>query len=552
MNTRDQTAEALWEEARELLAYGGQHRMLLRSLYRGEDSVFPRFATRAQGCEIVDESGRTYLDWSSAWGPAVLGYRHPAVEEAIEQQFEAGPTLPLIHPVELDVARAITELVPCADMVAFGKNGSDVTTAAVRLARAATGRDVILQCGFHGFHDWYTCTYNNVVGTPQVLREYVAPFPYDDLPALEALFDHFWGRVAAVVMEPVNMQLPSRGYLEGVRRLASAKGALLVFDELVTAFRLAPGGAQEFFGVEPDIVCLGKAMANGMPLSAVAGRREHMRHLPHVAYGMTFRGETLSLAAARATLGVIRDEGVPARLAEIGRAVRAGVTKLCAERDLRCTLAGPDARMSFMFEHQGGIRPDRLQTLFLQECAAHGVLTNGTLLPCFAHDDVAVERTLEAFGRAFDAVAELVHGSSAGEGGAALDGTRTMVARGFIDGMEETEQGLVTAGWLLVDDEVVDRVVLVARDGTVVRAEPVERQGVAEVYPDVAGARDSGWQAVLPRDPFRKAGLWEFELRALRGDAIVFTCTVGRKAREPGVPPPLEPPYEIKDGLLYI
>jgi glutamate-1-semialdehyde aminotransferase len=549
MSTRDQTAETLWEEARELLAYGGQHRMLLRSLYRGEDSVFPRFAIRAQGCEIVDESGRTYLDWSSAWGPAVLGYRHPAVEAAIEQQFEAGPTLPLIHPVELDVARAITELVPCAEMVAFGKNGSDVVTAAVRVARAATGRDVILQCGFHGFHDWYTCTYENVAGTPHVLRQYVESFPYNDMAALEHLFEVHKGEVAAVVMEPVNLQLPDRGYLENVKRLAAAKGALLVFDELVTAFRLAPGGAQELFGVEPDIACLGKAMANGMPLSAVVGRREHMRHLPHVAYGMTFRGETLSLAAARATLGVIRDEGVPARLAEIGRAVRAGVAQLCGERDLRCELTGPDARMTFVFEEQGGIRPDRLHTLFLQECAVQGVLTNGTLLPCFAHDDEAVERTLESFGRAFDVVADVVHGNPAG---AATEGTRTMVARGFIDGLAETEEGLVTAGWLLVDDEVVDRVVLVARDGTVVPADPVSREGVAQIYPDVADAKDSGWQAVLPRDPFRKAGLWEFELRALRGDAIVFTCAVARKARGADSLPALKPPYEVKDGLLYI
>jgi glutamate-1-semialdehyde aminotransferase len=549
MSVREQ--QGLWDEAHTLLAYGGQHRMLLRPLYRGEDTVFPRFALRAEGCEITDETGRTFTDWSSAWGPAILGYRHPAVEEAIQAQFEAGPTLPLLHPVELDVARALTEMVPCADMVAFGKNGSDVVTAAVRVARAATGREMILQCGFHGFHDWYTCMYENVAGTPQVLREFVEPFSYNDLPGLEALFDKHAGRVAAVVMEPVNMQIPSAGYLEGVLELAHAHGALLVFDELVTAFRLAPGGAQEMFGVEPDIACLGKAMANGMAVSAVVGRREHMRHLPHVAYGMTFRGETLSLAAARATLGVIRDEGVPEHLADVGRRVREAFDGLCAERDVRCGLTGPDARMTVVFESQGGVRPDRLQTLFLQECAARGVLTHGTLFPCFAHDDEAVARSLDAFAGALDEVARLIN-DEAPAPNAAGDGVRTLVARGFIGELAEMGDDLVTSGWLLVDDACVDAIELESSGGHVKSAERTEHAGVAAAYPDVADAVHSGWKAVLHSEDFRDDGIWEFELRGRRGDAVVFTCAVALKSRPDGSAAALQPPYDVSDGLLYI
>ena len=545
MSDRDR----LWEEARELLAYAGQHRVLLRSLYRGEEGVFPRFAVRAEGCEITDESGRTFIDWASAWGPVILGYRHPAVEEAIRAQLEAGPTLSLMHPVEVDVARALTEMVPCAEMAAFGKNGSDVVTAAVRIARATTGREMILQHGFHGFHDWYTCMYENVAGTPQVLRSLVEPFPYDDLEALEHLFERFSGQVAAVVMEPVNTRIPSPGYLEGVREMAHRHGALLVFDELVTAFRVAPGGAQEMFGVEPDLACLGKAMANGMPLSALVGKREYMRHLPHVAWGMTFRGETLSLAAACATLGVIRDEPVVEHIARVGRQVRAAFASMCAERGVRCELIGPDPRLTFLFEQQGGVRADRLHSLFLQECAANGLITSGTLLPSYAHDEDAVDRSLEAFGKALDAVAQAIESES--ESAVSANG-RTRVARGFIDGMQEHDDSLEVAGWLLVDDRCPEAIELVAPGGEVVTAEPVERTGVAESYPDVERAAQSGYRAVLPAEAFRADDCWDFELRARCDGEVVFTCAVGRRLRSNGGAPGLPAPYGVADGALYV
>jgi glutamate-1-semialdehyde 2,1-aminomutase len=538
---------AAWDEAHSLLAYGNQHRVLLRSLYRGEEGVFPRFAVRAQGCEITDETGRTFIDWANAWGPVLLGYRHPAVEQAIRDQLEAGPTMSLMHPVEVDVARALTEMVPCAEMVAFGKNGSDVTTAAVRIARAATGRELIVQCGFHGFHDWYTCLYENVAGTPAVLRELIEPFPYDDLDALAALLDEHQGQVAAIVMEPVNVLMPQPRYLERVRELAHLHGALLVFDEMVTAFRVANGGAQELFGVTPDVACLGKGMANGMPLSAVVGKAQFMRHLPHVAYGMTFRGETLSLAAARATMSVLRAEPVVEHLASVGARVRAAFAEMCERRGIAGALSGPDARLTFTFEGQGGVRADRLSTLFLQECALNGVLTTGTLLPSYAHDEEAVERSIAAFGRALDAIGGLIAGRSNGRPPA-----RMLATRGFIDGMVEHPDRLELAGWLLVDDRPPDEVVLVGLDGGTVRAQPVEREGVAAAYPDVEGAERSGWQATLPSAGFLREGTWDFELRALRGGEVVFTCAVGRRARPDGSDPGLPGPYEVAGGTLYV
>ena len=538
---------ALWEEARSLLAYGHHHRVLLRSLYRGEEAVFPRFAVRAQGCEIVDESGRTFIDWANAWGPVLLGYRHPAVEQAIRDQLEAGPTMSLMHPVELDVARALTEMVPCAEMVAFGKNGSDVVTAAVRLARAATGREVIVQCGFHGFHDWYTCLYQNCLGMPSALRPLIETFSYDNLDELEALLDRLQGQVAAIVMEPVNMLIPQPGYLEGVRELADRHGALLVFDEMVTAFRLANGGAQEMFGVTPDIACFGKGMANGMPVTAVVGKSRFMRHLPHVAYGMTFRGETLSLAAADATLSVLRDEPVVEHLARVGSRLRQAFDEMCAERGIEGRLSGPDARLTVVFDPQGDVRADRLTTMFVQECAVHGVLTTGTLLPSYALDDDALDQTIAAFGQALDSLAGLIAGGAEGR-----PAGRMLATRGFIDVLAEQDGSLDAAGWVLVDDEPPDEVVLMGPDGDVVEAQHVERPGVAETFPDVSGAAHSGWSARLPAAAFLRDGIWEIELSALRGGDVVFTCAIGRRSLPAGVDPALTPPYAVADGLVYV
>ncbi len=346
---------SLMRQADEVLGYGGHHRTALRPIYEGAADAFPRFAVGAEGCELTDSAGRTFVDWVGGGGPVLLGYRHPAVEEAIRGQLEAGPTLTLMHPLEVEVATMLTEMVPCAEMVTFGKNGSDALAGAIRVARAATGREVIFQHGVHGFHEWFTCMVPGVIGIPKVLRALVQPFPYNDLDALGALFERHRGEVAAIVMEPIAFELPEPGYLEGLIELAHSHGALVVFDEMVTGLRMANGGAQELFGVTPDLACFGKALANGMPLSALLGRRDLMELLPRVAYGMTFRGETLSLAAARAVLGALRDQPVAPHVARVGAQVREGFERACAGTGIRARLEGHESRMTFSFHHDAGI-----------------------------------------------------------------------------------------------------------------------------------------------------------------------------------------------------
>ena len=550
----------LSRRAREALAYGGHHRLLLRPVYEDEEGIFPEFAVAADGYELTGSDGRTFIDWAGGWGPVLLGYRHPEVEEAIRTQLEAGPTLSLAHPVEVELAETLIEMVPCAEMAAFGKNGSDVTTAAVRVARAATGRDLILQCGFHGFHDWYTCQYRekNVHGISKALRAFVHEFQYKDLDALEWLFIRYPGEVAAVVMEPVNLTLPAPGYLEGVLELTRQHGALLVFDEMVTAFRLANGGAQELFGVTPDLACLGKGMANGMPLSAIVGRREYMRHLPDTAWGMTFRGETLSLAAGLAVTRVLRSEPVADHLAQIGSRVREAFRKACGRQGLQGDMLGPPARLTFRFQEAGGLDPERLRMLFVRECARNGVLTTGTLLPSYAHDDHAVERTTDAIEAALERVAETVRSGQEALFGAVAAGFvgkgeaangSAGVPGGAIEAIRDQPGRLEVTGWLLLQDGPADSIEFVAPGGEVRIARQVVRPDVGEVFPKVRDAVGSGFSATLPATVFATADAYDFTIRGRRRNRTAFRCRVVRSRKAPPTPsgaPRLEP-----DGVLY-
>lgn len=540
----------LMGRARKVLAYGGLDGVIQRPLYYGDSGVFPQFAVGASGCELVDSCGQRYVDWSNGWGPVMLGYRHPAVEAAIREQLAAGPTLSLMHPLEVEVAERIVALVPCADMVAFGKNGSDSLNAAVRVARAATGRELILQCGFHGFHEWYTCLHPQVRGIPAVFRELVRPFPYNDLEALEKLLETNRGRVAGIVMEPTALHLPARGYLEGVRELATRHGALLVFDEVITGFRVARGGAQELFGVLPDLACYSKGIANGMPLSAIAGRREYMQFLPSVGFGMTFRGETLSLAAARATLDTVRDEPVCETLARTGERVRVAFENACKQRGVPGTLSGHASRMSFVFHGAGSLTWDDVRKLFLQQCLIHGVMTGGTLMPSYAIDDVAIERTLRGLEGALDVVAEAIRigrfDDSRPSGGSPF-GPRAIVSSGFVDQLELRPDGLAVGGWMLLDDGPPDRFELVSSDGTVVRAQAIARPDIAKAFPQAPGGERSGYWALLSPERFSKDGEYEFDLNAYRGERVAFRCHVVRAAQAS-----LPGPFWTGDGVLYV
>lgn len=371
----------------------------------------PIFIQRGRGCRVEDVDGHGYIDYVMGLCAVVLGYAHPAVNAAIARQLEDGTIFSLPHPLETELAERLVWLIPCAEMVRFCKNGSDATAGAVRAARAFTGRDHVAVCGYHGSQDWYVATTSRRQGVPEVTRTLVHPFPYNDLPALDELLCGHPGGFAAVILEPVGVTPPPEGFLPDLIELAHRHGALVIFDEIITGFRLRLGGAQEYFGVTPDLACFGKGLANGMPLAAVVGRRDVMQLFEEIFFSYTFGGETLSLAAALATIEVMEREDVIGHLWRQGARLQEECKRIIEAHGIadRVRCLGYPPRHVFRFFDEGGRESLALKTLFLQETVRRGILTNSAHNISFAHGDAEVSRTLDAYRDVFQVLAQAIH-----------------------------------------------------------------------------------------------------------------------------------------------
>lgn len=297
----------------------------------------PLFIERGQGSCVWDIDGNEYIDMVNGLMAVSLGYNDPDVNAAIIDQLSRGISFSLPTELEYELAQLLVEIIPCAEMVRFGKNGSDATSAAIRLARAYTGRDKVVVCGYHGWQDWYIGSTARHLGVPDTVRALTKTVPYNDLEALETLLKT--EEYAAFILEPMNVAAPSPGYLEGVRVLTERTGTVLVFDEVITGFRYSLGGAQQYFGVTPDLSSFGKGMGNGMPISAVLGRRDIMKLQDDIFFSGTFGGEALSLAASIATVKKMRREPVIEKMWSSGQVLCDAVEVLVQEYGLSDVLS---------------------------------------------------------------------------------------------------------------------------------------------------------------------------------------------------------------------
>ncbi|MBI1778534.1 MAG: aminotransferase class III-fold pyridoxal phosphate-dependent enzyme [Proteobacteria bacterium] len=362
----------------------------------------PSFITHGQGGRVWDVDGNEYVDLVGALLPNILGYRDPDVDDAIRRQLTQGISFSLATELEVTLAEQLVRLIPCAEMVRFGKNGTDATSAAIRLARAATGRDHILMCGYHGWQDWYIGATTRNRGVPAAVSALSHMVPYNDLDGLDAAFRRSPGEIAAVIMEPAGVAAPKDGYLAAVRDITHRNGALLIFDEIITGLRWAPGGAQQYYGITPDLAAFGKALGNGMPIAAIVGRAEIMRLMEEIFISSTFGGETLSLAAAIAVVAKIERAKVPERLWDMGGVLRREVeTRITATGVGDCIgLIGSAPWMILAFKDHPGGSKEAIKTLFLREMIAAGVLINASHNLCYAHTSADLAHVLRAYDHA--------------------------------------------------------------------------------------------------------------------------------------------------------
>jgi glutamate-1-semialdehyde aminotransferase/spore coat polysaccharide biosynthesis protein SpsF (cytidylyltransferase family) len=359
----------------------------------------PMFLTHGSGGRVWDVDGNEYVDLVNALLPVVLGYRDPDVDAAIRQQLDQGISFSLATELETALAERLVRHVPCAEMVRFGKNGTDATSAAVRLARAATGRDRILLCGYHGWQDWYIGATTRNRGIPQAVCELSQMVPFNDLAAIDAAFRSHPGEVAALIVEPAGVSVPKHEHLAAIREIVHRHGALLVFDEIVTGLRWSIGGAQARYGVTPDLAAFGKALGNGMPIAAVVGAGRYMRLMEEIFFSSTFGGEALSLAAAIAVVDKVEREAVPDRLWQIGEVVRDGAHARIAAAGLsdHIGLVGAAPWMVLTYREHATASAAAIKTLFLREMIAAGVLINASHNVCWAHSEADIARIFGAY-----------------------------------------------------------------------------------------------------------------------------------------------------------
>ena len=359
------------------------------------NGIAPKYLQRGKGSHVWDVDGNEYLDYNMGIGPLSLGYAYDKVDNAIREQLNDGITFSLMHPLEVEVAELIHEIIPNAESIRYSKTGADVTSAAVRVARAFTKREKVLCCGYHGWHDWDVSVTARNIGIPQAVQDLTSTFNYNDIQSVKDSLDE---DTACVILEPFVFEAPKDNFLKNLKEICEENRTLLIFDEMWTGFRISLGGAQEYFNVKADLACFSKAVANGMPIAILTGRKDVMELLDKdVFFYTTFGGEALSLAAVIATINEIKEKNVPAYLQKQGNKLKVGYNKVAAELDMNYTkCSGYDCRTIITFNESAG-NPLELKSLVQQELIKRGVLWSGFHNMSFSHSDEDIEYTLKAY-----------------------------------------------------------------------------------------------------------------------------------------------------------
>ncbi|EEQ93322.1 glutamate-1-semialdehyde 2,1-aminomutase [Brucella sp. ZJ1_1] len=378
---------------------------------KGDDQypvLAPGFIQRGSGSHVFDVDGHEYIEYGMGNRAVGLGHAYPPVVRAVRDALQDGCNFTRPSAIEVECAESFLELIDSADMVKFCKDGSDATSGAVRLARAYTGRDMVACCADHPFFstdDWFIGTTKMNAGIPASVSALTATFRYNDIASVQAVFDDYPGRIAAIILEPAKADEPQDNFLREARRIAHENGALFILDEMITGFRWHLRGAQKLYDVEPDLSCFGKALGNGFAISALAGKAEYMQlggliqtdHPRVFLLSTTHGAETHAMAAAIATMTIYRDEPVIERLYEQGSKLAEGVNAAIAAHGLQkhVRLFGRPCCLAYGTLDEAGQPSQAFRTLFLQETIRRGVLMP-SLVVSYTHSDTDIARTVDA------------------------------------------------------------------------------------------------------------------------------------------------------------
>jgi glutamate-1-semialdehyde 2,1-aminomutase len=404
----------LYREALEIIPGGVQLISRRPTLYA--PGLTPPYVSRGKGARFWDLDGNEYIDFMMCVGASILGYADDAVDDAVLAQIRQGTAYSVNHPLEVELARELIAAIPCAEAVRYCKGGGEANAIAVRIARGYTGREKVLFCGYHGWHDWYLAANleNDSAldshllpgirpqGVPHGLAGTALPFRYNDLDSLEQQLERNRGQVAAIILEASRgASLPAPGFLEGVRALATAHGAVLIFDEVVTGFRIALGGAQERFGVTPDLATYAKAISNGYAMGAVVGRHEVMQVVGEMFVSSTYWSDAVGLAAALATVRELRRRDAFAQIGAFGTRFGQHFDQLAEEHDLPLRAAGLPQQFSIAATSGDATAKRGLKDLYVQEMTKRGFFTSFGVSPSYAHTDDDLDLATAAWREVF-------------------------------------------------------------------------------------------------------------------------------------------------------
>lgn len=370
-----------------------------KSLTQYPFGITPYFFSKARGSKIWDIDGNRYIDFVNSLLSISIGYRNKDIDDAVLKQMKNGVIFSMPHKLETELAELICKIIPCAESVRFSKNGSDATAGAIRLSRAYTNREHIAVCGYHGWQDWYIASTSRNLGVTKSDIKLTHSFKYNDINSLAKIFKKYKNKIAAVILEPMNIDYPRNNFLEKVKKLTHKNKSILIFDEICTGFRWSLGGAQEYFNVTPDLATFGKGIANGYPLSVLTGKKKIMKLMENIFYSTTFGGETLSLAAAKAVITKMMKEPVIKQINLRGKYLKENLQNIIIQNQLENTIEikGHYPWLILNVKDTEKYSQWVIKTYILQEMISKGIFFGGAHNISYSHSEKDIKLLISTY-----------------------------------------------------------------------------------------------------------------------------------------------------------